>query len=440
MADDKTLRVVEANRCYLTVNGEIFDDFTDYSVSSNLLHAADGFHFSTPWMSGRDGTIQVGEYQDRGLVEGAIVRVHVQTPNGLLLQHTGVVEEIQYVTQRGGAGSMVHVVGRDHMAPIVDGCTFPNVAMENTTFKEVAIKALAPYGFTGKHLLISNDANRQLLTGKVSAGTTLSPDAPVDIESLKLDKAKPHAGETVYQYLSRHARRFGLMIWGTADGSIIIGRPIYEQKPLYVFQCMIGPGPAGNNVEQAQRKRSVQQRPSEVHVYGHSGHHDFTNTPVHAIVYDDYVKSCGIYKPLVVHDNNAKTADQAKQRALYEMGVRRQTGDVVSFTVKGHMASDGAVYAIDTMEDVRWDAGEVLEPRYVVRRTFTRTRGQGPGGGTHTTVELVPKYALVLGEPQYVTPQPKIVAAAAPKLDVVLAISNLANGSDITTQKAFGGK
>src|SRR5207253_1426485 len=119
------------------------------------------------------------------------------------------------------------------MAPIIDADVPPSIALKNVTFHDLAIARLRPFGIFEKDIVLDNDTNRALLTGKASAGTTLSKDTPARLEDLKLEKAKGQAGESVYAFLSRHARRFGLLIWGTADGKVVFGRPNYEQKPLY---------------------------------------------------------------------------------------------------------------------------------------------------------------------------------------------------------------
>ncbi len=147
-------------------------------------------------------------------------------------------------------------------------------------------KALAPYGFTSKNIVVSNDTNRDLLTGKPVSGTKPSSEAPTDLATLKIDQARPHAGETVHSFLVRHAKRFGLLMWGTADGNIVFGRPNYDQKPLYHLQCNKFKYTGGNNCTTARRHESARFTPSEVHVFGKSHGHDWFRTDVHAVVED----------------------------------------------------------------------------------------------------------------------------------------------------------
>lgn len=420
----------QGDRVYLAVGEDVFDDFTDYTVSSHLLKGASGFRFSTPWRTDSNGIADIKTLEQRGLVAGATTRLFIQTGGVRRLQMTGKIETVETHTDRAG-GSVIILEGQDHLGPLVNGDALPSIGGKNPSFRDVIFQQLAPYGFGSASVVVDGDASRALLTGKPAAGTTLSKDAPIVLEDLKLEKAHAQSGETVFSFLERHARRFGLLVWGTPDGKIVFGRPNYEQKPLYSFLCRVGPAGTSNNVEVLARKTSVMHRPSEIHVYGHSASRDFALSDVHEIVYDDYVRSCGIYSPLVIHDNNAKTKEQARQRALYEMGVRRQHGDVCSFKMMGHQAEDGAIYSIDTIGDVQWDAGGVHEARYVISRTFTRSKGTG----THTQVELVPKYSLVLGDPKVVPPAKVSKLSALKKLTPVeQAIATLAGGTKLKTE------
>lgn len=426
-------RPLDANRVYLTVGGEIFDDFTSYNVGSNLLHGTDGFMFTTPWRpSSVDNPLVIGPLEDRGLIEGARCALVVATPAGLRQQLVGKVESVDVHTSKQG-GSVISVSGSDHMAPIIDSNAMAAISKANVTFRDVVFAQLGPFGFATSDIVVDNDANRMLLTGKPPAGTTLSKDAPIRLEDLKLEKAKPQAGETVYAFLSRHAKRFGLMIWGTGDGKVVVGRPNYEQKPLYSAICRTR-GPESNNIEEISRKRSIEHRPSVVHVYGHTSSHDFTDSPIHAFAEDPYVKSCGLYRPLTIHDNACKTLADAKQRAEYEVGIRRMGGRTCSPTMKGHQAIDGAVYAIDTMIDMQWEAGDIVGPQYVVRRTFKRSKQ-----ASTTTLDVVPPYSIVLGEPAHV-PAPQTQKATPKKIQksltpMELEIAALAGG-DMLVQES----
>lgn len=401
----------ESTFVFIEANGEIFDDWTDYHVSNDVLAPVNEFGFHVPLVS---NVVTAATFQ-RALRKGSRCRIYVKTPAAKkpVLVMAGIIDQFRFDEDRN-KGAILSVDGRDHMAPIVDSDLLQRFTLEDVTFRDLVYKILvdAPKGrsrgyFEKADIQISNDANRVLMTGKPVGGVVLSKDAPPALETLKVDQAEPHPGETVYQFLHRHAMRFGLLVWGTCDGKIVFGRPRYDQPSSYRLEMRAGNRGVENNVKHFARVDSVRHRASEIHVFGKSLGHNAFASPTHVLVRDEEVEDLGFYKPMVVHDNNARSNDEATQRAKYEKSRRSQTGDVVHALVNGYDQETGTVYATDTMADVAWDKGDVHDTRYVVRRSFTRSRG----AGTEATLDLIPKNSIALGTVQYVTSlTPKEVA------------------------------
>jgi prophage tail gpP-like protein len=371
------------------------DFFTDYTCGSSMLDVSDSFEFHTSNMP-NDRLID-------SLVPGTEVSIHVlQLSTGIrTLQYVGNIENVELTSTRDG-GTMFVVQGRDHMAAIVDACITPHVQIEAMTLADVARELLTkPFpgqtnAFYGPNqVTIDNAANRKVLTGKQVKGSELNLPP---LEAISVSDAKPRAGETVYQYLDRHARRFGLMVWGTADGKVVISRPNYTQEPSY--RLVVG----ASHIKSARWKRSMRSRPSEIHVYGKSYGHDFGASGIHAVLYDPDIATLGYYRPLVIHDQNARTKDHAEQRARIEQGKRLMNANLVEIVVPDHVDyGSGATWAIDTIAQLTWDHADfAAEPRHIVKRTFTRSRN----GGTETQLMLTPLNAIPLGEVHYVDPTP----------------------------------
>lgn len=392
---------------FVVVDGCQFDFWENYSFTSSLFDASGSFEFSSPIISDREQR----EINGGRLVPGKIVQAFVRIPSNrpkASLQFTGILTSADVDVSREG-GAHLKIAGRNHLFPIVDSDVLPGFSPEDLTFADLIKKVLIDplpgktFGFYVKEqIVIDNDASRALLTGNPKAGVKISKNAPPELETLKVDQAKPHAGETIFHYLQRHATRFGLMIWGTADGKIVVGRPNYEQRALYDLDLRMGDyRGVDNNVKHWHSGRSFEHRASEYHVYGHSKGGDSMRSPIHAVVYDDEIRNAGLYLPATFHDNNARTQAQAEQRAKMEMGKRLQNADQISALVAGHGES-GSVWSIDTIVSVSCDAiGLVNEPRYIVSRTITRSRERG----TETRIVMTPKNAIVLGDVQYVPPK-----------------------------------
>lgn len=379
-----------ASYILLDVDGTQFDFFRDYHVSIDLLSPGGQFDFAASLIPGKRGVRE--SLGPKGLAYGRKVALRLVTQYGTTLQHTGRIYDVDYELTRKN-GSLIHVVVRDHMHPLVHADAVPAMSMDGATLSDVFIRTIALFGFSAKDVTIDTDAARNLMTGRPAAGVTLSSQAPINLEDYKVDQALPNAGENAFTFLSRHARRFGLLIWGTADGRIVLGRPNYSQKARYTFLAKGGFKGVANNVKSIRRRLSMSQRPSEVHVYGKTFGGDFSRSAIHEVVYDDEIRGI-VYMPVTMQDHNARDATQARERGQYEIGKRRQTADVVTVQLARHCAPDGTVYAIDTIGDVQFDAAQVDAGMYVVRRTFTASQS----AGTETTLDLVRKNSIVLGE------------------------------------------
>lgn len=233
-----------------------------------------------------------------------------------------------------------------------------------------------------------------MLTGTAARGSSLSSEAPINLATMRISQARPHAGESVHAFLSRHCKRFGLIMWGTADGSIVFGRPNYTQKPRYSFQCNVFKNPEQNNVQHIRRHRDAKSIPSEVHCFGKSHGHDWFRSDAHAIVEDKYTKDIGFYRVLTISDHNCRTNAEAEQRAKYELSHKRQNADTLSLRPMD-VGQDGAIYATDTIATVSYDVGGILNvPWYVVARSFDKSHSRG----TETNLTLLPKGAIALGQ------------------------------------------
>jgi prophage tail gpP-like protein len=305
---------------FIEVGDESFDFWTDYTVTSDILQGGnDTFNMHCAALPRDDERgANANELDARGLKRGMPYRLYVKTPQAEkpVLQSSGILDDVEIMEKRQG-GAKVSVTGKGHMERLFNCDVLPSLALENMSLAGAARKLLTEKVpgqvdafYTPNKIVIDNDANRMLTTGKAVAGAKLSLAAPLDLEQFKLTQIKPHAGETIYEYLSRHARRFGLLIWGTADGKVVFGRPNYEQHPLYSLQLRQDVGVTENNCDLSQ-KLSFKHRFSEVHVYGKGKGGDLSRAIADAVVVDEEAKAAGIFRILTVHDQHAKDRSSA---------------------------------------------------------------------------------------------------------------------------------
>jgi hypothetical protein len=92
---------------------------------------------------------------------------------------------------------------------------------------------------------------------------------PSEIERLQIREARPQPNESVWEYIDRHARRFGVMPWMTADGKLVIGAPNFGQEPTFRIVRRRRPISSDpNNVMDGALEQDLSKSWSTVVVYG----------------------------------------------------------------------------------------------------------------------------------------------------------------------------
>ena len=425
----------------LEVGGERLHTWTTYSVDSDLLRPADEFHLTVEVGTGAD---QVSQDEYRGLRQllapGSEFRLYVGDDitghrQERYLQMTGRIDDTSIDNSRA-KGTVIQVTGRDIAGHLVDSSTPVGLVRdEGTAFLDLVRAAVEPWGI---EVLADGTASRDILTGRSVltsserlqieearaqgipaasftramrrraernaqpvdevAGVTADPRARArrsnqllasDVQRLTQKRAAPRAGETVWNFLERHAARLGLMLWADPRGRLVVSAPHYDQDPLYRFvRRWRNDADDPNTILSGSRRQSGADRFSEVTVYGRSRGNDVTRTAIRATVSDD---AWPIHRSIVVHDNGLRTVEEAERRAQRELQARLAEADVLEYEMPNH-GLGRYLYAIDTMAAVVDEITGVEASWYITRRTFTKDRS----GGTSTRVRLVPSGAIQL--------------------------------------------
>lgn len=215
----------------------------------------------------------------------------------------------------------------------------------------------------------------------------------LQIYSLRVKDIRPQSGETVWEYLDRHARRNGLLMSVTPDGKLLFCGLQYDQQPSYTITRRIEGDRTQNNVISGGYRLDISDVASEVIVYGRVKGNDATRSAFkgRAVAADGDVARVPYVKTLMLHDNSIKSAADAQQRAQYELGKSKQGAQVLEYTVRGH-SQNGVVWAPDSICSVEDHVAGISGAWYVTARTFVRSSRQGP----LTQLKLVPKYAIAL--------------------------------------------
>ncbi len=420
----------------LEVAGHRLDRWSSYRVDSNLMTPADGFWFQVEIPIEDRQAIQ-----DR-VQPGARVKLYLERreedgSSRRSLQMTGFIDSrSRKVTKAGGLNLTIE--GRDLAGLLVDSDIEPWLITETSTrFIDVARKAVERYRI---EVIADDSAERSILTGerqrhrrtalerrearaagvpasrysRAAAARARAAGEPLDahlgvaadsgarfaggitpseIERLRVNDARPHIGEKVWEYLARHAQRLGLMMWMTADGKLVIGAPDYGQEPLYRLIRRHRSDPADpNTIIEGGANESLRNRYSHVTVYGHSSGQDEQRTRVREITIDpDWPEAARFDRPRFVRDNGARTAEAAAARGLRELMAGKAESLRLSYVLDGHGQS-GALFAQGTMAFVDDEPLGIRDNFFVIGRTFRGDRDSG----TTTALELIQRGSIEL--------------------------------------------
>lgn len=232
-------------------------------------------------------------------------------------------------------------------------------------------------------------AQARAATARRTASNGLSPG---DVERLRVDEARPQASETVWEYLDRHARRLGLLMWMTCDGKLVLSAPRYDQPPSARFVLRDESRDEDpNNVLSATVIENVSESYSVVKAFGRGRSDASLARPAIGATVVDPDLPPDFHKTLIVRDKSIRSSNDAVRLANREMAKHKLKGLVVNVVVPNH-GQNGLLYATDTIATVVNEPAGVDEDMYVVSRTFRRSREHG----TTTELRLVKKGAIVL--------------------------------------------
>lgn len=264
--------------------------------------------------------------------------------NGCLM-HTGrVVLDDLPVDSSSGAVTRFTVRSLTHEAYYASAD--PDISVKDATLLDVVLAAYAPLGLTKADFIFNADLARNLMTGK----TRSSGKAEADLTAMKLDQARVNPPETIYQFVDRHLRRFGIIHWDSPDGRIVVSAPNDDVDSIFRFDLFNGAEGRINNVLHAEWVRDLSQVPTVLGVFGEGGKAGFRKSKVRAIITDGDAVAAQFYRPVLIIADGVKTQAQAERAAAREMSARRKNKDVWTMTVDGLSYWDGSSltpYAID---------------------------------------------------------------------------------------------
>lgn len=233
------------------------------------------------------------------------------------------------------AGATVQLVVRTWLADAAfSSCKAVNV--RGATLKDIILQAYSTIGAAEKDFLFDSDVARDIITGRGKA-----TGAKVDLATITEQNARVQPPETVFAFVDRHLRRFGLMHWDSPDGRIVIGTPNDKQAPIYWLQCT-RQNPRGNNIIDCRRSEDYESVPTTLWVYGQGGGRDYQHATISRSLTNAVLTGVSpqIFRPTMVIDESLNTAVLAEARARRELAQRSLNMDSWDVTVRNWTYSD----------------------------------------------------------------------------------------------------
>lgn len=428
----------------IEVGGVFLDAWTSYSFQSDLFTPADAFQLSLG--AGTTNSRELRRTLERLqtlMASESTVKLWIGAGDARALQGIGIVDGCE-IGNDADSGTTLSVRGRDPARHLISSAADPKLYEKDDTLLSVARRAVATWGIevTADHVAgrdlrqarVRKEKLRRLqdkarslgippkyMSEKIAASidkgtidleefaqaakfeqlnvrdrsrrafTVAAPGlSTLAIYQLRLKDVRPQSGETVWEYLDRHAQRNGLLMQMDPKGRLVFCGLQYDQAPSYRLVRRIEGNRSQNNILGGGRRQDTSDVFKTVLVYGRAKGDDKTRSPFKGRAVDVSIPH---EKVLQLHDNSIRSKDDAQTRAEYELGKSKQGADVLEYTVFGHSAN-GLVFATDTIAHVEDQVAGVNGPYYVTARTFTRSTQTGP----MTQLKLVPPGSIVLKE------------------------------------------
>ncbi len=324
----------------LLIGGKAHRGWTHYDIDSDLFIPADAY---------RVGLSKTEMLLPPEVKEGASVEVRLVREGNTSVVLNGCLDDRLLDVHK--AGQDLQLSGRDGAGVLLD-CSAAIISMRQLSIDDVVAKIVRPLGVTR----IRIDAENKLLREKVNT----------------------EPGDTAWDTLRRAAEANGLWPWFEPDGTLVVGRPNYDQPP--VATLVLRRDGKGNNVERLTEQRSISDRFSEVtvlgqaHAGGSGGGERAGRNNVRAVVRDDGMT---IFRPKVVVDHEAINEEVARARGRKIISDARLKSYTLTATRLGHYTDDGVAWAPGQRIAVKSEPHDIDGVFFLTARRFSSNKRIG---------------------------------------------------------------
>jgi prophage tail gpP-like protein len=410
----------------IRIDGYDFEEWENYQIESNIFQPSDAFSFTAP----NEG----GALNDKVHKFDAVDVIVEGTP-----QMTGWVDA---VNKNGDAnsGATLEIVGRDKFGQLLDVDAEPqtitgldigqiatklsaafvqfwrfenevnrqklllarrNLAranQEDLAAEKVLREKLIPLSkanFADAPLQVRLDVSQKVASNyranlKDPATTNAIKKAQANLAAIKrviYPRVKVEPGQKIHEVIQALAEKQGFALWMAADGTGVIAKPNYQQRPLYsVFLYPLdSPDRGKNNVLSWSIKDDGTEQYASYRLVG-SGANTIKSFGVDS-QYDEKAVDAEvpIDRKLIV-SGRGQNKTEAKLELSRDRDWRNFNALQLNYTFQGHR-QNGKLWQIDTIAQVVDKVNGYSGQFYVTRRRFTTDIN----GGQITEVTMHPK-------------------------------------------------
>ncbi len=280
----------------------------------------------------------------------------------------------------------------------------------------VVLEVMRPFGFTEVHSDTTSDVVAR--TGKPIGNR----QAHVDVKSLKERDMQVQDGESAYGFCARIIARLGLLLKSDHGGRLIVGKPDFDQEPIYTLVSELDIKTAGDRLlDGIEIEDTNEGQFSEIVVRGQAldtSGQTAANKPLARVAVPGLFVPSGVpfervkstelepgphryssdddtapFKPKYVTDKECRDKKFCEAMARTLHGVKSSNAFVITCEVAGLVSATGRPWATDTVARVIIESLEIDDVFWIheVSMSLDRSRGQ------RTRLRLIPLGSLVLG-------------------------------------------
>jgi hypothetical protein len=328
--------------------------------------------------------------------------------------HAPIITRRRFTSKQDGP--VIELEAKSVLTTAYEGVasTILNLNVDSETpVADLILAALAPYGFD---TIVSDTA------GHVAAvtGASLSGRATeIIVDSLKKKDWQVTPKESAFRFCQRLLSRFGLALRVNFEGTLLLGRPDFDQDPTYALHQSTTAQPGSNRLVGGYAITETNDGQFS-HIVVSSDAPDpkghlRADAPFAAVHWDasapdmapfgehipltalpaglhSYRSQGAAYKPLFRHDKKAKTTERCANWATRLMGGRATQAWRMECEVEGIVSAEGAMWAVDTIAAVYLEDFALTEELWI----HEVEKRADSDGGQRTRLTLIPKGSLVL--------------------------------------------